>query len=158
WCINVVGEDEIDFRFSILQLNVGYRAFVEGISRLKQVTGRDHRSIQRYIIGVIAGAVPPKFLTAIRALVDFRYLAQAPRFNDNTLERVDAALKDFHDNKAAIIQAKGRMGKRGPINNWEIPKLELLQSVVPSIRASGAIMQWSADVTEHAHVTEIKNP
>ena len=41
---------------------------------------------------------------------------------------------------------------------WEIPKLELLQSVVSSIRCSGPVMQWSANATEHAHVQEIKVP
>jgi len=41
---------------------------------------------------------------------------------------------------------------------WTIPKLELLQSVVPSICLSGVVMQWSANVTEHAHIQEIKVP
>ena len=51
------------------------------------------------------------------------------------------------------------MGKGGkPIVNWYIPKLELLQSVIPNIRANGATIQFSADITEHAHITEIKNP
>ena len=114
--------------------------------------------MQRYIIGVIAGAVPPKFLTAIRALLDFRYLAQMPRFDDNNLNRIKASLDAFHENKSAIISAGGRQGSNGPLDHWQIPKIELLQHVVPSIRASGAIMQWTADVTEHAHVTEIKQP
>jgi len=43
-------------------------------------------------------------------------------------------------------------------DSWTIPKLELLQSVIPSIRDSGAVMQWSADITEHAHIQEIKVP
>ena len=42
--------------------------------------------------------------------------------------------------------------------SWRIPKLELLQSVVPSIHLSGAVLQWSADITEHAHVQVIKVP
>ena len=58
WCIEVVTAPKIDFRFSILQPTVGYRRFEDGISKLKQDTGCDHRSIQRYIVGVIAGAVP----------------------------------------------------------------------------------------------------
>lgn len=39
-----------------------------------------------------------------------------------------------------------------------IPKLEFLQSVVPAIRANGVPLQWSADVTEHAHITLVKDP
>ena len=136
----------------MLQTAIGYRAFTEGISKLKQVTGRDHHAVQHYIIGVIAGRVPRQFLIMICALLDFRYLAQAPCFTDHSLGNVEKALQEFHDNKDAIVWAGAQK------DSWTIPKLELLQSVVPSIRLSGALMQWSADVTEHAHIQEIKIP
>ncbi|KAI5994395.1 hypothetical protein EDD15DRAFT_2165927 [Pisolithus albus] len=152
WCITVVGDDEIDFRFNLLQTPVGYRSFADGISKLKQVTGRDHRSIQRYILCVVAGAAPPRFIAAIRALLDFRYLAQMPVFDEQALAKLNAALAAFHADKHAILAAGGRS------EHFRIPKLELMQHVAPSIRTSGAPMQWSADITEHAHVTEVKNP
>ena len=158
WCIAVLTPDEIDYRFSLIQTAIGYCSFEEGVSKLKQVTGHDHCAVQRYIIGVIAGAVRPKFLAAVRSLLDFRYLAQMPRFDNNSLAKVEAALKAFHDNKTAILTANARQGSSGPLDHWEIPKLELLQHVVSSTRASGPIMQWTADITEHAHVTEIKQP
>ncbi|KAG2056177.1 hypothetical protein BDR06DRAFT_859357, partial [Suillus hirtellus] len=44
------------------------------------------------------------------------------------------------------------------LDNWYIPKLELMQSVMPSIHLVGSLMQWSADTTEHAHITLIKDP
>ena len=69
----------------------------------------------------------------------------------DSLDCLAQALQEFHDNKAAIIC-------HGARDNWEIPKLELLQSVVPDIYQSGALMQWTADVTQHAHVEEIKVP
>jgi len=81
-----------------------------------------------------------------------------PHFDDKVLDRIEASLRTFHENKSAIIFAGGRQGSNGPLDHWEIPKLELLQHIVPSICTSGAVMQWSADVTEHAHVTEIKQP
>ncbi|KAG1843264.1 hypothetical protein DFJ58DRAFT_844372 [Suillus subalutaceus] len=69
------------------------------------------------------------------------------------------ALDEFHANKHAIIAAGVRQGKGGKvIDNWQIPKLELMQSVISSICNSGVIAQWSADVTEHAHITEVKDP
>ncbi|KAI9569833.1 hypothetical protein HD554DRAFT_2019623, partial [Boletus coccyginus] len=83
------------------------------------------------------------FLTAVRALTDFRYLVQAPSFDDDTILKVSKALQEFHDHKDAIV---------------EILKLELLQGVVPDIRRAGPVMQWSTDPTEHAHVQEIKVP
>ena len=76
WCIFALGPDEINYQFSLVQAPVGYHSFEEGISKLKQVTGHDHHAVQRYIMGVIVGAVPAKFLAAIRFLLDFCYLAQ----------------------------------------------------------------------------------
>ena len=52
------GSIKIDFQFLVLQPHVGYRHFTEGISNLKQVTSGEHRNIQRYIVGITAGAVP----------------------------------------------------------------------------------------------------
>ena len=149
WCILALGGAELDFQFSLIQTPMGYRAFNDGVLKLKQVTGHDHRSVQRYIIGIVAGGAPQEFLKAIRTLLDFRYLAQAPLFTDLSIERVANALQEFHNHKEAIV-------RQGAQSNWQIPKLKLLQSVVPSIHQSGAVMQWSADITEHAHVDEIK--
>ena len=58
WCIEVITLSEIDFCFSLLQTAIGYYAFENSISKLKQVTGHDHHSIQWHIIGIITGAIP----------------------------------------------------------------------------------------------------
>ncbi|KAF8952213.1 hypothetical protein BDZ97DRAFT_1909427 [Flammula alnicola] len=158
WCINALGGPEIDFRFSVLHPHTGFRHFKEGISQLKQVTGREHRDVQRYIVSVISQAVPPKFLIAIRALIDFRYLAQSKVITEDTCDKIQNALQEFHDNKQAIIDAGARRGKKSAIQNWYIPKLEFLQSVVSNIRLNGVAIQWSADTTEHAHIEVAKDP
>ncbi|KAG2108585.1 hypothetical protein DEU56DRAFT_874529 [Suillus clintonianus] len=159
WLINAVGDSEIDFRFSVLQPITGHRRFHGGISKLKQVTGRCQRDIQRYIIAVSADAAPAGVIAALRALMQFRYLVQSPRIDEEDLGRISRALNEFHANKDAIIAAGVHQGKGNRvINNFYIPKLELMHSIVPSIRNSGVIGQWSADITEHAHITEIKDP
>ncbi|KAF9527842.1 hypothetical protein CPB83DRAFT_869722 [Crepidotus variabilis] len=158
WCIHAVGSHKIDFRFSILQPRTGFQHFKEGISSLKQVTGRDHRDMQRHIVSVIADAVSPDFLTAIRALLDFRYLAQSTIIDDTMCRQIEALLQLFHRHKKAILDAGARRGKKGPILNWQIPKLEFLQSVVPNLCLNGAPIQWTADVTEHAHISVVKEP
>jgi hypothetical protein len=158
WCIHMLGASEIDFRFSVLHNRTGYRHFNEGISRLKQVTGREQRDLQRYILVVIADAVPPRFLIAIRALLDFRYLAQSPMITEDVCDHISNALSLFHQHKQAILDAGARRGKKKEIRNWQIPKLELLQSVVPTICHNGAPCQWSADITEHAHIDVVKEP
>lgn len=158
WCIRAVGEDEINFWFSIIQPRCGTRHFAT-VLKLKQVTGREHRGLQRYILGVIAGAVPLKFIICIRTLLDLHYLAQMPNVPTDTLEEIEAALKTFHNFKKVILDSKYRVGKKNtPINHFEIPKLELLHSVVVCIKWSGALPQWSADCTERSHINLIKKP
>ncbi|KAF8436373.1 hypothetical protein L210DRAFT_3316321, partial [Boletus edulis BED1] len=55
WCKNALGSQELDFRYSVLQPIVGLHHFKDGITTLKQVTGRAKRDVQRYIVPVIAG-------------------------------------------------------------------------------------------------------
>ncbi|KAG0707629.1 hypothetical protein DFH29DRAFT_979895 [Suillus ampliporus] len=135
WLICAVRDTELDFRFSVLQPITGFHHFHSGISRLKQVTGRTQRDIQCSIIAVSADAAP--------TLMDFRYLVQSLRIDDCDLECISAALDEIHANKDAIIAGGFRRGQRGGvIDNWYIPKIELMQSIVP----------------KHAHITKIKDP
>ncbi|KIJ04974.1 hypothetical protein PAXINDRAFT_21746 [Paxillus involutus ATCC 200175] len=145
WCLRTVGSQELDFRFAILQ----------------PVVGQQHFKTGKYIIALVAGAngPSPAFIRAIHALMDFRYLSQAPVLTDTICQKISEALQEFHDNKHAIISLGGRCGKKNnALDNWYIPKLELMQSVVPSVSNVGSILQWSADTTEHAHITLIKDP
>jgi hypothetical protein len=159
WAIRAVGADEFDFRFQTIQPVTGFKHFKDGVSTLKQVTGRAQREVERYIVCVIAGKAPPLFIIAIRALMDFRYLAQSRQLDDNQLILITTSLQLFHSHKQSILDARARVGKGNKlINHFQIPKLELMHSVVPSVSACGAVMQWSADITEHAHITEIKVP
>ncbi|KIJ10751.1 hypothetical protein PAXINDRAFT_85581, partial [Paxillus involutus ATCC 200175] len=139
WAINLLGEAELDFRFLLLQPLTGYHWFSDGVTLLRSPSGRDHRNIQQYIIGIVAGAAPRRCITALCALNDFRYYAQAPRFSEEDITRMQNALKEFHDNKSSIID-------NGARTHWQIPKLELLKSVTLSIRLQGAPMQWTTDI------------
>ncbi|KAG1814627.1 uncharacterized protein BJ212DRAFT_1273959, partial [Suillus subaureus] len=129
------------------------------ISKLKQVTRHCHQDIQHSIITVSMDAAPPSVIVAVCTLMHFCYLVQSPCIDDEDLSHITATLDEFHANKDAIITAGVYQGKGGKvIDNWQITKLKLMQSVVPSICNSGIIAQWFADVTEHAHITEVKDP
>ena len=93
-------------------------------------------------------------LTAIRALTNFHYHSQAPKLMDADIAKVTSSLQEFHDNKAALMKA----GTCGSLDHWKIPKLEMMLTIVPSIPNMGTLGQWSADVTEHAHIDVIKDP
>ncbi|KAG2059350.1 hypothetical protein BDR06DRAFT_979926 [Suillus hirtellus] len=149
WCIMVVGAQELDFRFLILQLTTGYCHFSGRISKLKQVTGRGHCDIQHYIIGLISSAAPHCFVIAIHALMDLCYLVQCPAPDDNLLVYINQSLSTFHEHKD--------MGTKRPIENWHIPKLELLQSITSSMRKICHHLNQEEKLRCFAIATSLKN-
>jgi len=95
----------------------------------------------------------------IHTLLNLWYLSQLYDINTDILDNIERALKTFHEFKQIILDLGLRVGKKGnQIPHFEIPKLELLQSIVPSIMWSGALPQWSTDITEHLHIDLIKKP
>ncbi|KAI5998362.1 hypothetical protein F5J12DRAFT_906877 [Pisolithus orientalis] len=74
---------------------------------------------------------------------------QAYCIDDDNLCIISSVLDEFH-----VHKHKGNK----PIDNWHIPKLELMQSIIPSVKCVRVTIQWTADVTEHTHVSEIKTP
>jgi len=58
WCLDIVGEKEIDARFKVIPHYPGLWHFKKGISTVKQWTGGEHKEMERVFLGVIAGAVP----------------------------------------------------------------------------------------------------
>ncbi|KAG1857128.1 hypothetical protein F4604DRAFT_1931671 [Suillus subluteus] len=119
WCLRAVGMQELDFRFS------------DGISNLKQVTGRAQCDMQRYMVALIADAAPPGIIIAVRALMDFQYLSQATMIDELHCGLILDALKQFHDHKHEVIACGACRGTKSNsiLDNWYIPKLELMQSV-----------------------------
>ncbi|KAG0697885.1 hypothetical protein DFH29DRAFT_878419 [Suillus ampliporus] len=108
--------------------------------------------------GLITAAVPSDFLSTVRSLCEFHYLAQALCFTEGAVAKVERVLQGFHTLKEAIVNAGAQRGKSGENKLWAIPKLELLQGVVPSLHSHGSVMQWSADPMECAHIDYVKVP
>ncbi|KAF9782579.1 hypothetical protein BJ322DRAFT_1157393 [Thelephora terrestris] len=158
WVIRAVGDLELDLRFTLIQPRNGYRHFSSGISSLKQVTGREHRDIQRYLLALIPPNTDERFVLCIRALLDLRYFSQLHQVTQRDLQAISSALELFHTYKQVIIDLGLRLGKAGPMDHFQIPKLELLQSITACIQWSGTLPQWSADITERLHIVYIKTP
>ncbi|KAN0079959.1 hypothetical protein V8E55_009525 [Tylopilus felleus] len=92
WVINIVRAGELDFCFSVLQ---------------PSVTGRTQHDVQRYLIAVIAGSAPPGVVIAIHALIDFCYLVQAPKLDNNDCSTLLSSLCTFHKHKSHVIKVVG---------------------------------------------------
>lgn len=157
WCKEAVGPPELDARYASLHTRVGVRHFDEGICHIKQMTGREHREIERTIVALIAGACSPGFVRAIRGIMDFLYQIQAFRFTDDSIASFVDAMAEFHLEKHHILAAGARRGEKTVIEHFNIPKLEALQNVARAIRGNGNLMQWSADATERLLQTHCKH-
>ena len=98
WAKAWLGNEELDRRFSVLQPRIGFRHFRNGFTRYKQHTGKESKDIQRVYLAVIAGhpKVTQGILKALRALLDFVYLAQYESHSDVTLQYLEDALRRFH--------------------------------------------------------------
>ncbi|KAG2359015.1 hypothetical protein BDR07DRAFT_1452500 [Suillus spraguei] len=136
WSINIMGGAELDCVCH----------WANGVSTLKQLSGRDHRDLGKLLPAVIVSAVPNDVACALCAITEFIFQAQNLFLYDETLHLLAEALY-------SIITAGGRHGKNGPLTHFQIPKLELMQHVVRSTRAMGAPYQWSSDITERCHIT-----
>ena len=153
-----MGGDELDRRMAALQPWLGVWHWRNGISTLKQCTGREHHDLQKILIAIIANAVPDHVLCALRALVKFIFHAQGLLLYDEHLHAMDEALREFHTFKNAIVNAGGRKGKNGAILHFKIPKLEGLLRVAWNARTMGAPYQYTSDITERCHITHVKTP
>ncbi|KAN0128827.1 hypothetical protein V8E53_013325 [Lactarius tabidus] len=138
WCINAIGACEFDQHFQSLHSCVKFHHFSSSITHVKQMTGHEHCDIQRSIMAVIAGAVPPRFLHAIHTIVNFIYQVQSPMFTETSISWFVNALREFHNEKDAIIEAGACMGTKGNvIDYFNIPKLEIWHHFAHSTRAMG---------------------
>jgi len=117
---------------------VGVCHFASGVCHVQQMTGREHRDIQRTIVATIAGAAPAGFVRAIQSLIEFIYLAQSPVHTQTSIEQLKVALQDFHANKHFITEAEARRTKTGLRTDFNIPKLELFQSFMTAIQTVGS--------------------
>ncbi|KAG2152586.1 uncharacterized protein EDB93DRAFT_1239922 [Suillus bovinus] len=65
WCLEIVGEAEMDACFKAIPDFPGLQHFKKGISAVKQWTGMEHKQMQHVFIGLLAGAVPSQVLNAL---------------------------------------------------------------------------------------------
>ncbi|KAG2044004.1 hypothetical protein BDR03DRAFT_930769 [Suillus americanus] len=144
WCKELVGKDELNIRFRSHHKRVGMRHFSSGVCQMKQMTGQEHRDLQCTLVPSITGIVPPP--------------AQSPVYSDTSVDSMVTSLEEFHNHKHAILDAGARRGTKGTLNNFIIPKLELLQSFASFTKDTGALIQWTADVTECLLITHCKLP
>ncbi|KAJ3797272.1 hypothetical protein GGU11DRAFT_816582 [Lentinula aff. detonsa] len=145
WLTEICGADEIDARVRRLPPNHSIRIFHRGISTLSRVSGKEHRQICSFILGVVTD-IPEltsdqsnTLLAATRALLDFLYLASFPIHSNS-----------FHENRDIFVD----LGVR---ENFNLPKLHFLCHYSRAIKYYGTTDNYNTETTERLHIDLAKD-
>lgn len=146
WCQDILSEVEMDRRIRCLPAAYGVRHFKNGISVLSQISGAERKNMGKILLGCLVGsAMPRAALTAVRAILDFIYLAQYTLHDGDTLSYMDHALETWHSNKDSFIQI-------GVHEDLNIPKFHSLQHYGESIRFFGTTDNYNTEMFERLHI------
>lgn len=156
WVTSAFGASEIDARCRRMPPNHSLRLFKKGITTLSRVSGTEHRDMCRILLGLVVGLPLPgglssiRLVRAVRAMLDFLYIAQYPSQTTATLDQLDAALDCFHANKSIFID----LGIR---SNFNLPKLHALTHYRPGFELLGTSDNTNTEYTERLHIDLAKD-
>ncbi|KAF8134816.1 hypothetical protein EV363DRAFT_1447582 [Boletus edulis] len=150
WCMGIVGKQTFDARFRAMTYFPGLRHWKEGISKVKQWTGGDHKQLQHTFVSALVGTTPHQdVISASRALLDFIYLAQYQSHTDATILALQAALDNFHHHKEIFVDL-------GYHKHFNIPKFHSLTHYVSTIRSLGSLDGFNSEHSERLHIDYAK--
>jgi hypothetical protein len=130
--------------------------FPKGISTLSRVSGKEYKSICCILLGLVVdlplphGQLPNQALRAVRALLDFVYLAQFQSHTMDTICCLEECLARFHENKAVFTD----LGIR---EHFNIPKFHSLLHYSSSITLFGTTDNYNTEQTERLHIDFTKD-
>lgn len=159
WVTEACGAEEIDARCRRMPPSHNVRSFMKGITSLSRVTGQEHDQMCRILLGLVIDAPlgyehnisnGRQLVCAVRALLDFLYLAQYPIHTDTTLKLLDDALRRFHDNKEIFVE----LGLR---NGFNLPKLHFISHYLTLIKLYGTTDNTNTEYTERLHIDLAKD-
>ncbi|KAF8810733.1 hypothetical protein BYT27DRAFT_7253430 [Phlegmacium glaucopus] len=156
WVTKALGPLEVDARCRRMPPNHNIRHFIKGITSLSRVTGQEHDQMSRILMGLVLDAPLPgglsnaRLVRAVRALLDFLYLAQYLVHTDETLQLLEDSLRRFHDNKSIFVDLDIR-------DAFNIPKLHSARHYVEYIKLYGTLDNFNTEYTERLHIDLAKD-
>ncbi|KAI6101853.1 hypothetical protein F5141DRAFT_1065815 [Pisolithus sp. B1] len=124
----------------------GLHHFKEGISKVKQWTGTDHKQVQHIFLMALVGTAPhPHVIKAGSSLLDFIYLAQYQLHTDHTLVTLQQVLDGFHTAKDVFVELRCH-------EHFNVPKIHSLQHYIETIRSLGSLDSLNTETSEWLHI------
>ncbi|KAI8989225.1 hypothetical protein BD414DRAFT_415618 [Trametes punicea] len=139
------GADEIDRRFKAMLKHSDLRHFKNGISLVSQWTGTEYKNMEKVFLGVVAGAADERVTRAVRAVLDFIYLAHFETHTDDSLKSLHETWRDFHTYKTVFVDLEIR-------EHFNFPKGHSMEHYELSIRSLGTADGYSTEHPERLHI------
>ncbi|KAF8872520.1 hypothetical protein CPB84DRAFT_1854424 [Gymnopilus junonius] len=140
---------DIDRRIACAPPFPGLRHFHEGRG-FKQWTGNDSKGLMKVYLPAIAGHLPDQMVRAIANLIEFCYLARRDILDEDTLDQMDSALSDFHENREIFRSVRP--------DGFSLPRQHSLVHYRRSIELFGAPNGVCSSITENKHIKAVKRP
>ncbi|KAB5589642.1 hypothetical protein CTheo_6915 [Ceratobasidium theobromae] len=144
-----------DHIYKFNRTGMGDRNFLHGVSHISQMTGIEHRMLERTHLPIVAnapGVINQKVTRATRGAMECIYLAQLPIQSDHSLQAYEAAYEEFMANRQAWIENETRRGKHEVIPHFNIPKMHVTRHFVEHVRRKGSADNFTTETMEHLHV------
>ncbi|KAI9432661.1 hypothetical protein H4582DRAFT_1820803, partial [Lactarius indigo] len=156
WLITIFGAAEVDTHCRSLPPNHHISLFASGITTLSQISGKEHKDICRFLLGLVISLplpgrqLPSRLIRATCALLDFVYLVQYPLHTSKTLQHLEDCLAHFHENKEVFVD----LGVR---EHLDIPKIHSLLHYRSSISLFGTNDNYNTEQSERLHIDFTKD-
>ncbi|KAG8700600.1 hypothetical protein FRC09_005857 [Ceratobasidium sp. 395] len=156
-----IGAAELDARIASQIHLAGDRVFAQGVSRISQMTGKEHRDLLRTHVPAIAGAPNPwhsPVTRATRALVDCVYIARYKEMCELDLREYMKSYEQLHLLKQVWIDNKTRRStpNKELMTHFNIPKFHVLRHLIEQVFGKGPLDNYSTETMERLHIEFIK--
>jgi hypothetical protein len=167
WNLTRLGAHEYDTRLKVQVPMTGQRKWPNGVSKLKQLSGKDHQALERVHLALVANGPEPvdggkwckKLTQATRAIMECIYLAQYLVHSDWSLAVLEEAYKTFDSLKEVWIEKKCKLNVKGEvIDDFKIPKIHIIRHFAEHILAKGTADNYNTEIMEHLHIGMVKGP
>ncbi|KAH9988333.1 hypothetical protein BJV77DRAFT_1061430 [Russula vinacea] len=142
---------DIDRRIAAVAPFSGLRRFPQGRG-FKQWTGDDSKALMKVYLPAIKGHVPVEMVRALRAFLEFCYIARRDVHDTASLQALKDALDKYHRYRQ-IFQTTGVRP-----TGFNLPRQHSLVHYFKLIRAFGAPNGLCSSITESKHIKAIKEP
>ena len=148
WVRTTIETNDLDNGLKAQPHSIRKRNFGRGISHLSQLSGCEHRNLQRHILPAILGHPNsvPQVQRAVHAFLDFSYKVQFPVHSDASLDLISKDIATFYRNYKVFIVNGSR-----DLPHMKIPKLHYLRHTMSDIKYLGALDGLSTETMETLH-------